>query len=221
MQVRREFHAGGEEALALLALALAVELFPPLGHKPERGIIAGQKLNGAAGAVQLIPDGGILPGGAVVGGVLTGGHHLRRARHQLLNVHTGHGDGQQAHGCEDGVAAADVVRHHKRLPALRVGQGLQSAFLPVCGGINPHPCALFAVLFLQGSPEEPEGHGGLRGGTGFGDDIHGEIHILHQVQNFLQSICGQAVARKIDVGAVLFLQVVIGGAEAVDDTLGP
>ena len=35
VQVRGELHAGGEEALVLLALALAVELLPPLRHEPE------------------------------------------------------------------------------------------------------------------------------------------------------------------------------------------
>ncbi len=37
VQVRRELHAGGEETLVLLALGLAEQLLPPLGHEPEAG----------------------------------------------------------------------------------------------------------------------------------------------------------------------------------------
>ena len=53
VEIRSEFHAGGEEALALLALALAVELFPPLGKEPGTGLVGGQNLNLLALAVEI------------------------------------------------------------------------------------------------------------------------------------------------------------------------
>ncbi len=77
-----------------------------------------------------------------------------------------------------------------------------------------------AVLLLQGFPEEAEGHGGLGGGAGLGDDVDGEVHIRHQIQHFLQRVGGQAVADEVDVGRILLFQVVVGGAQAVDDAPG-
>ena len=82
--------------------------------------------------------------------------------------HTGHGDGQQAHGGEDGVPAAYLVGHHEGLPALGVGQALERAPGFVGGGVDPLAGLLMAVLLLQGFPEEAEGHGGLGGGAGLG-----------------------------------------------------
>ena len=202
VEVRGELHAGGEQALVVLALALAVQLLPPLQHEAEGGVIAGQQLHGAAGAVQLVADGGIAPGGAVVGGLGAAVHHLGGAPHQGVDVHAGDGDGQQAHGGQHAVPAAHVIGHHEGLPALGVRQGLQSAAALVGGGVNAALGALLAVLLLQRLPEEAEGHGGLRGGAGFGDDVHGEIHILHQLQNFLKGVGGQAVAGEVDIGGV-------------------
>ena len=52
MQVSGELHAGRKQALALLALALAEQLLPPLGEEPEAGLIAGQQLHLLAPLVQ-------------------------------------------------------------------------------------------------------------------------------------------------------------------------
>ena len=220
VEVRGELHAGGEEALALLALALAEELLPPLRHEPEGRVIAGQQFDGPARPVQLVPDGGVPPGGALEGGVLTDLHQIRRALHQGGDVHSGHGDGQQAHGGENAVAAAHVVRDHEGLPPLAVRQGFQGAPGLVGGGVDPLPGALRAVLLLQSLPEEAEGHGRLRGGAGLGDHVDGEVHVRHQVQHFSQGVRGEAVAHKVDVGGVLAPEVVVGRAQAVDDPPG-
>ena len=91
----------------------------------------------------------------------------------------------------------------------------------VRGGEDPLPGALPAVLFHQELPEEAEGGGGLRGGAGLGDDVDGEVHVPDQVQDLLQRLGGEAVAGEVDVGGVLFLQVVVGGAQALDDAPGP
>ena len=122
VQVGGKFHAGGEQTLSILALALAEELLPPLREEAEAGLIAGQQLHGKAFVVQLVPQRGILPRGVSKGGVGTAGHHVRRALHQGGNVHTGCRDGEKPHGGEYGVSPADVIRHYKRLPALTVRQ---------------------------------------------------------------------------------------------------
>ena len=221
MQVRGEVHAGGEESLALLALALAVELLPPLAHKAERRVIAGQQLHRAARLIQGIAGGGVAPGGTVQTAPGTSPHHLCCAGHQCLNVHAGHGDGQQTHGGQHAVSAADLIRYHKGLPALGVRQGFQRAPGLVGGGIDPPARGLFAVLLLQSLPEKPERHRRLRGSTRLGDHIHGEVHVRDQVQRFLQCVGGEAISNEIDVRGGFFLQIIVGGAQAVDDAPGP
>ena len=220
VEVGGELHAGGEQALAVLTLALAVELLPPFAHEPEGGIVAAQDLHGAAGAVQLIADGGVLPGGAIKGRGAADLHHLGGAAHQLIDVHAGDGNGQQAHGGEDGVAAAHLVWHHEGLPALGVRQGFQRAPGLVGGGVNAALGALTAVFVLQQLAEEAEGHGGLGGGAGLGDDIHGEVIVPQQVDDLLHGVGAEAVAHEVDVGGVFLFQVVVGGAQALDDATG-
>ena len=220
VQVCGKLHTGGEQALAVLSLALAVELLPPLRHKPEGWIVAAQNFNGVPGPVQLIPQSGILPCGTIVGAVGTDVHHLSRALHQGLHIHTGNGDGQQTHGGKDGIAAADVIRHHKGLPALGVRQRFQRTPGLIGGGVDALAGFLLAVFLLQQLPEETECHGRLRGGTGFGDDIHGEIHIPHQIQYLAQCVAGETVAHKVHVGRLFLFQVIIGRTQAVDHAAG-
>ena len=118
VQVRGELHAGREQALALLALALAVELLPPLGHEPEGRLIGrpGSR-SSSRRCIELVPGRGILPGrdsAPYLPAVQTS--CIRRPPAiRARDVDARHGDGQQAHGGEDAVAPADVVRHHEGL----------------------------------------------------------------------------------------------------------
>ena len=91
----------------------------------------------------------------------------------------------------------------------------------VRGGEDPLPGAFPAVLFHQELPEEAEGGGGLRGGAGLGDHVDGEIHIPDELQDLLQRLGGEPVPGEVDVGGVLPLQVVVGGAQTLDDAPGP
>ena len=220
VQVRGVLHAGGEQALALLALAFAVELLPPLGEEPEAGLVAGQQLHLLAPLVQSVAGGGILPGGVVRAGGGQGLHGLSRAVHQGLNVDTGHSDGQQAHGGEDGVAAAHLVRHHKLLIALLVGQALQGPAGLVGGGVDALPGALLAVLLLQHLLENAEGHGGLGGGARLGDHVHREVPVADEGDGLQQGVGGQAVAGEENVGGIFLLQVIVGGAQQFDHRPG-
>ena len=220
VQVRGKLHTGGEQALAVLSLALAVELLPPLRHKPEGRIVATQNFNGVPGPVQLIPQGGILPRGVGVGVVGADVHHLCRALHQGLHIHAGNGDGQQAHGGEDGIPSADVVRYHEGLPALGVRQRFQRAPGLVSGSVDTLTGFLLAVFLLQQFSEETECHGRLRGGTRFGDNVDGEIHIPHQIQHLAQCVTGEAVAHKVHIRRLFLFQIIIRGAQTVDHAAG-
>ena len=220
VQVGGKLHAGGEQALALLALALAVQLLPPLGEEPEAGLIAGQQLHLLTALVQSVAGSGILPGGVLSAAHGQVGHGLGRAAHQLLNVDASHGDGQQTHSGEHGETTAHVVGHHELLVALSVGQTLQRAAGLIGGGVDALPGALLAVLLLQQSLEDAEGHSGLGGSTGLGDDVHGEVPVADKGDGLQQSVGGQAVAGKQDVGGVLLLQIIVGRGQQVDDSTG-
>ena len=217
VKVRGELHAGGEEALAVLALALAVELLPPLGKEAEPGLITGQNFDFLTLGVQIAPGGGVLPGGV---GVQTGGaagfHHAGRALHQLVQVHAGHGDGQQAHGGQHTVASAHVVGDHIAVVALGGCQGLQCASGLVGGSVDALGRALASILFLQQRFEEAEGYGRLGGCAGLGDHVDREVGIADEVHHFLHSVAGQTVSDKVDVGRILLDKVVVIGIEQLD-----
>ena len=123
VQVGGEDDRGREQALVVLALALAVELLPPLVHHGVAGLVGDHDLGALALVVQDVPDGGVLVAVVLLkvgAGVFL--HGLLGAGHEGADVRPGHGDGQQAHGGEHGEAAAHVVGHHEGLVALFVGQ---------------------------------------------------------------------------------------------------
>ena len=216
VQVGGEVNARGEETLVVLALALAVELLPPLRHEAERRLKAGEQFRLLAGAVKCAADRGILPRGVgeIVGAAEL--HHVGGAAHKLVDVDTGDGDGQQAHSGQHTVAAADIVGHHEGLIALGVREALERAAGAVGGGVDALRRFRLAVLLLQQLLEEAERDRRLGGRAGLGDDVHGEVHILDEVVDLLRRGGGKAVAHEVDVGRVLFLEVVVRGAETLD-----
>ncbi len=216
VQVGGEIDAGGEEALALLALALAVELLPPLRHEAERRLEAGEQFDLFTGAVELVAHGGVLPRGVGVVRDLAERFHLPRAGEQGVGVHARDGDGEQADRGEDAVASADVVGHDELLVALGVREGLESALVRVGGGVNALRRARLAVLLLKPFAEEAEGDGGLGGRAGLGNDVDGEVIVADELHHLAQRGGGQTVADEVDVGGVLFLQVVVGRAQTLD-----
>ena len=221
VQVGGQLHAGGEDALAVLALTLAVELFPPFGKEAEGGLEAAEDLDLLSGSIKAVPGGGVLGrGGAgrICQTLLALSHG---AGHETADVDARHGNGQQTHGGQHGVAAAHLVGDDKGLIALPVCHAFQRAPGLVGGGVDAGPGPRLAVALLQQIFEDAEGHGGLSGGPGFGDDVHREIPVAQQVDDLLKRIGGQPVADKIDVRRGLGQQVVIGGFQKLNDGAGP
>ena len=217
VQVRRQVDGGGEDALAVLALGLAVELLPPLRHEAERGLVGGQNFNILAVRVQGLAAHGVLPRGAVYAGterILALG---LRAAHERLNVDSAAGDGQQAHSRQHGVAAADVVGHDEALIALAVGKGLERASGLVGRGVDAALRDLGAVFLFERGLEDAEGDGGLGRGAGLGDDVHGEIAVADHGEDLRHRVGGDAVAGKIDVRGGLGQGVVVGALQKLHD----
>ncbi len=160
MKIGREVAGGGENALVVLALALAIELLPPLGKVVQLGVEVHQQLNLAASAIQGVARGGI--GENVVAAVFL---HLDSALDQGLDVVAGHGDRQQAHGREHREAAAHVVGYHIGLVALLGGQAAQRAPAGIGHSHDAGGCLGLAHLLLKHVLEQAEGYRGLGGGA--------------------------------------------------------
>ncbi len=151
MQIGREGHAGGEYTLALLALALAVELLPPLGDVEQFRLVRAQNLDLLAAVVDLVAHDGITGGGVLGYGAVGSAHtlHVARTLHQSADVDTRHGQRQQSYGGKHRVTAAHVVGNDERRVALVVGQRLQRAARRVGYGHDALGGLLFAVAALQ------------------------------------------------------------------------
>ena len=219
MQVGGEDAACGEQALVVLALALAEQLLIPLVHQGEVRLVAFEDLHRLALAVQDVADGGVLVSVVVLAQDGEALHGVGCALHQLVDVDAGSGDGQQTHGGEHGVAAADVIGNHESGPALRVRQLLQSALGTVGGGVDALVGFFHTHLIFQQLAQHAEGQRGLGGGAGLGDDVDGELLALAQSDDIVQVGGADAVAAEVDLQAVLDL-VVVQALHSLDDGAG-
>ena len=183
VQVGVIFHAGGVNAQPLLALALAVELLPPLGHHTEARLIAGEDLHGFAAAVQGLTGGGVLPAGVFLRAQIHVRQGFFRGADHRAHILSGRGKGKKAHGGENAVAPAHVVGNHEALPACGIGGGFESASPRVGGGKDPLRGFLLAVFADQKILENAETHGRLQSGTGFGDHVDAEIPVAQALES--------------------------------------
>ena len=199
---------GGEQALVVLALALAEQLLVPLVHQGEVGLVALEDLDLLALAAEDVAGCGVLVSVVVGAQHREPLHGVGSALHQLGDVDAGGGDGQQAHSRQHRVAAAHVVGDHEGGPALAVSQLLQGALGPVGGGVDPLVGLFGAHLILQQLAQHTEGQAGLGGGAGLGDDVDGEPLALAQGDDVIQCGGADAVAAEVNLQARLQLVVV-------------
>ena len=170
VQVGGEVHGGGEDAFVLLALGFAVQLLPPFADIMQFRVEVHEDFNFLAVLVELVACGGI-EGGRILGkrNVLAASLlHGYGTGHQLLDVESGHGDGQQAHGGQYREASAYVVGDDERLVAFLVGRGAGSALLGVGDGYDDLTGRFLATLVFALLLQEAEGQGCLRGCSGLG-----------------------------------------------------
>ncbi len=219
VEVGGEVDGCGEDALVVLALALAVELLPPFCEVVESGVVVDENLDLLAGAVEGVACGGIYLG-ALVGTAEYGLLALACALHQGLDVVAGHGDGEQAHGGEHGEAAAHVVGDDVGLVAFLVGQRAECAALGVGDGHD----ALAAVSWPSGSLEllleQAEGDGGLCGGAALADDDDAETLALQIGLQLGQVVLADVLAGEYDLRLGVAAVHVEGVAEGFEHGLG-
>ena len=199
VQVGGEFHGGGKDTLVVLAFALAVELFPPLRHEAEAGLIAAENLNGVALAVQVLAGGGILPGGVLGAAHIKGLKFADCGGDDTADIDPGNSHRKQTDRGKDAEAAADIVGNHKALPAVGVGQRFQYTPLGIGGG-KDMLSGICAVLLVKQFAEDAEGDGGLQRGAGLGDDVYVKVAAAELFNRIAQGVGREAVADKEDLG---------------------
>ncbi len=207
MQVGRQGDAGREDALALLAFALAVELLPPLAHVLQLGLVGGQNLDLLALLVEHVAHGRI-DGRGILGkghAVSRGPLHVLRTAHQLGDVDAGGGQRQQSDRGEHREAAAHVVRNDEGGVALVRREGLQGAARLVRYGDDALGGLLLAVALLDLGLDDAEGDGGFGGRARFRDHDGGYRVLLQGVEQLGGVILRNVLASKEHDGLRLFL----------------
>ena len=222
VEVGAEIDAGREDALALLTLALAVELFPPLADVVELRLEVDENLNLLASGVKGVTGGSIL--GSDVVGIGDGGGssllHLDGTGHEGTDVVAGNGDGQQANGGEDAEPSAHVVGDDVGLVALLRGKGAGGTADSVGDADDDaagcfHAALLFALLLQQ-----TEGKGGLGGGTRLADIDDAEALVAEQGGELEEVVLGDVVSGIDDGGAGGLLKGLEVAVQRLDDGTG-
>ena len=167
VEVCREVDRGREDALAVFAFALTVELLPPFAHEMELRLEVGQDFDFLSGAVDGVANGGILGGDVFLEGNIgaSGFFHVGSTLHELVDVEASAGDGEQADGGENAEASAHVVGDDEALVAFLVGGQTGSALLGVGDGNDDLAGHFFAALFFTLLLEQAEGQGRFSGGA--------------------------------------------------------
>ena len=207
VQVGGKVDRGGEDALLILALRLAVELFPPLADEVQLGLVVDHDFNLLASLVETVAHGSILGGRVLVEGNAggTGFLHVLSTGHQLLDVETGTGNGQQTNRGEHGEASAHVVGNDERLVALLVCTGAGGTALGISDGHDDLAGLLLATLSLALLLQQTEGEGGLGGCARLGNIDDAKLLVLQVLGELEEIVLANVVAGKEDGGVLLVL----------------
>ena len=221
MQVGREDHGRREQALTVLALALAVELLPPLVHQRVGRLVADHDFGALALVVENIADRRVLVA-VVLLEIRVAVRRLRLsgARHQRVDVRACDGDRQQADCGEDRVTAAHVVRNDEGLVALFVREVLQRAARLIGRAEDALSGLFLAVLLLEDLAEHAERDRRLRRGAGLRDHIDRNIAALADLYELRQRGGGDAVAGEVDVRRILLQRIVVFALQKLDRRAG-
>jgi len=158
MQVGRENNGCRVETLAVLALALAEELLPPLVEHKHVRLIAHEDLKFLSLAVKNVAQHRIFVCGVLfkIGrGKLA--HCVGSAAHQLVKVYAGNGDGEKSDSGKHRISAANIIGNDKCFITLAVGKRLERAACAVCGHENALGGFFFAVFLFKQRAENAEG----------------------------------------------------------------
>ena len=199
MQIRRQIHSRRENSLLILALAFTIKLLPPLGNIMEAGLIVGHDLDLLSLPQQNIAHRRIHKRGILLifrfQRLLSG---RRGALHQPVDVRTAYRDRQKSYSRQDGEPSSYIIRHHKGLIALFIGQIFKRSLRLIRGCIDPLIGLFPAILADQHFLEHTECDGRLRCRAGLGNNIDGKILALQNILEILDIFTADAVSYKIN-----------------------
>ena len=182
VQVGGECHAGREGALAVLALALTVKLFPPFAEIAETRLVVHENLVGLAGMIQCLTCHGISRRHVVVILIVeTIFLHKLSASHEFLDVDASHRYWKQTHRCQNRITSADVIRHYVRFISLTVRQHLQCAFSFIGDSHDTFASLFLTVFFLDMILQYSECHSGLCRRARLRDNSHRIVFRVEQL----------------------------------------
>jgi len=183
MEICREHCGGREYTLAVLALALTIELLPPLGKECKRRIISCEHLHLLAGTVEIVANHSILDRIVLFDGC--GGIYrasISSALHHCVNVNTGNRNGKKSYRSKHRVSAADTVRNDEALIS-HVGRELLECSAALIGGDkNAFNALLNTVLILEEAAHYAECKRRLGRCSGLGYYVYTNILILAQIE---------------------------------------
>ena len=213
VKVRCQINGSRENARLVLALGLAVELLPPLCHKPERRLVGSEDFHMLAGVREHLAVHGVLRLDALHAAGERFLALLCRALHQLFNVDAADRDGKKTDRRQDRISAADIVGHDEGLIAFLGCKRLERALCLVGRGVDPLARAFLAVLLFQHLFKNAERNRRLGRRAGLRDDVHGEITIADHGNDLRQRVGGNAVAREINIGRRFLQHIIVGAAQ--------
>ena len=224
VQVGREIDGSGEDSLVVFTLALAVELFPPLGDVVQLRVEVAENLDLLARLVKFVARGSVDRGDVLGEGnaLVRSLFHESGTGDELTDVIASDSDREQTHRREDGEAAADVVGDDEGLVALLVGERAESAFACVGDGDDALASLVLAdgVFELLFQDTESDGRLGRRPRLGDVDDT--ELFAFQRFCQFIEIVLADVVAGIEEDGVLaILLQPVEAVVEGFDDGLRP
>ena len=198
VQIRRQGNAGREDTLTLLAFALAVELFPPLGYILQFRIVAGQYLGFIPFPVERIPRSGIQGSR-----ILLEWHdrsrspsHIACSTYQLFYIDPCGRERQQSDRSQYRVTTAHIVRNHESHVALLLSQSPQRTAFGV-GHRNDPTCGFgLPVTLLDLLLDNPECHGRFGRCSRFRDNNSSQFVGFYSIEQLIKIILAEVLSGK-------------------------
>ncbi len=198
VEVGRVLDGDRKHARPVLALALAVELLPPLPDAPQARLEDGEQVGRLADVEEGAAHARVLDGDVVVLGFELVAH-LGGPGEERADVVPGGGDGQQPDGREHREAPADIVGDDERLVAARVGEAAEGALARIGRGDDAARGLGLAVRLAHPPFDEAKGERRFERRARLGDDVDEDGFALQVREELLVVGAAHVVPGKDDL----------------------
>ena len=222
VKVGREVNRCREDALAILTLALSIELLPPFTKVMKLGLIVGHNLNLLATLIDGITGSSIDGSWVVLTRYIQCALllHILSTLHEGSNIISSHSDRQQTYRSEHRETTTHIVRDDEGLVALLIRCGAGSTLLGIGNGHNHLLCLFLTTLVFTHLLQETERDGSLSGSTRLGNVDDTKLHTLQVVNQFREVVLADVVTSKQDAWSLGRLQPAKRVGEGINDHTG-